>query len=154
MKRYLSFLFISYLFIYLFIFSFSFLCLYVLSTGSVPTLYPITTYLFAYYYIGDELVPVVGEDYGEGTFSYKAVAVVKANSAIRFSTLKGKKSCHTGAGKTAGWNVPVGTLLRQGIMMPDKSCNAYVAASKFFKESCVPSKLELTFPCSLSIFLG
>ena len=82
------------------------------------------------------------------------MAVVKANSDIKFSALKGKKSCHTGAGKTAGWNVPVGTLLRKGIMMPDKSCNAYVAASKFFYQSCVPSKSELTFPCSLSILLG
>ena len=77
-----------------------------------------------------------------------------ASSDIKFSTLKGKKSCHTGAGKTAGWNVPVGTLLRKGIMAPDTSCNAYVAASKFFYKSCVPSKSELTFPCSLSSFLG
>ena len=73
------------------------------------------------------------------------MAAVKTNKDITLETLKEKKSCHTGAGKTAGWNVPIGTLLRMGIMMPDKSCNAYVAASKFFYKSCVPSKSELTF---------
>ena len=91
------------------------------------------------------LVPIVGEDYynltGLQGASYKAVAVVKkSNSDITFLNLKGKTSCHTGAGKTAGWNVPIGTLLRMKIMEQDKSCNAYVSAGKFFNESCVPSK--------------
>ena len=112
--------------------------------------YCITTYMYHsdIYPTGKDhsLVPVVGEDYGAGHgISYKAVAVAKKSKNMRFKALKGKKSCHTGAGKTAGWNVPVGTLLREGLMMPDKSCNAYVAASKFFSESCVPSESEVTF---------
>ena len=91
------------------------------------------------------LAPIVGEDYynlpGLEGASYKAVAVVKkSNSNITFEKLKGKTSCHTGAGKTAGWNVPIGTLLRMKLMEQDKSCNAYVSAGKFFSESCVPSK--------------
>ena len=95
------------------------------------------------------LVPVVGEDYynlaGLEGASYKAVAVVKKNNSdITFLKLKGKTSCHTGAGKTAGWNVPIGTLLRMKIMEQDKSCNAYVSAGKFFSESCVPSKFTVT----------
>ena len=90
------------------------------------------------------MVPVVGEDYGyNGTLSYYAVAVVKkSNTDIQFDNLKGKKTCHTGAGKTAGWNVPVGTLLAKKYIQltGDSSCNPYVAAGNYFKESCVPSK--------------
>jgi len=87
------------------------------------------------------MVPVVGEDYGSGALSYYAVAVVKkTNADIKFNELEGKKTCHTGAGKTAGWNVPVGTLLSMNYMKPDPSCNPYVAAGKYFNESCVPSK--------------
>ena len=95
------------------------------------------------------MVPIVGEDYeyGTPTISYFAVAVVKKDSSITFNSLKGKKSCHTGAGKTAGWNVPVGFLLSKNIMPTDESCNAYIAAGKFFKQSCVPSK-----KVSLAIF--
>ena len=103
---------------------------------------------------------MVGEDYydlpGLEGASYKAVAVVKkSNKDITFKTLKGKKSCHTGANKTAGWNVPVGTLLRLEIMRQDESCNAYSSAGKFFEKSCVPSKLDkLTFTFSLSNSIG
>lgn len=94
------------------------------------------------------MVPIVGEDYESGapTTSYFAVAVAKKGSGITFDNLKGKKSCHTGAGKTAGWNVPVGTLMSENIMPTDMSCNAYIAAGKFFNESCVSSK---SFNCYL-----
>ena len=85
------------------------------------------------------MVPIVGEDYEIGTTSYFAVAVARKNSSLTFKTLKGKKSCHTGAGKTSGWNVPVGLLLSKNIMT-NESCNAYTAAGAFFSESCVPSK--------------
>ena len=95
------------------------------------------------------MAPIVGEDYdyGSPTVSYFAVAVVKKDSGITFNNLKGKKSCHTGAGKTAGWNVPVGFLLSKNIMPTDESCNAYTAAGKFFYKSCVSSK-----KVSLAIF--
>ena len=94
------------------------------------------------------MVPIVAEDYdiGTPTTSYFAVAVVrKSNQGIKFTNLKGKKSCHTGAGKTSGWNVPVGLLLSKKIMTTDKSCSAYVAAGKFFNKSCVPSKIKINF---------
>ena len=117
-------------------------CSFSLFRATTLSLFLFKTFFF---FTGHSLVPIVGEDYynltGLEGASYKAVAVVKKNNSdITFLKLKGKTSCHTGAGKTAGWNVPIGTLLRMKIMEQDKSCNAYVSAGKFFSESCVPSK--------------
>ena len=76
---------------------------------------------------------------------YYGVAVVKKNNkGFTLKTLKGRTSCHTGARRTAGWNVPVGYLLREGIMskVPCDGGENYDlrAASKFFLKSCVPGK--------------
>lgn len=88
------------------------------------------------------LIPIVSEKYGQYGVKYYAVAVVKANTAFDLITgLKGKNSCHTGARRTAGWNVPIGYLLRAKIM-PAVACgnnnNDFMSASKFFNRSCVP----------------
>nr|KAF6310509.1 hypothetical protein mMyoMyo1_006585 [Myotis myotis] len=62
------------------------------------------------------LKPVVAEYYGSKEnpqTSYYAVAVVKKGSGFQLNELRGKKSCHTGLGRSAGWNVPMATLYSQ-----------------------------------------
>lgn len=71
------------------------------------------------------------------TIAYYAIAAVKASSSLTLSTLKGKKSCHTGVAKTAGWIVPVGTLLRTSRMSCVKN-NVYASVAGFFNGSCAP----------------
>ncbi|KFP20647.1 Ovotransferrin, partial [Egretta garzetta] len=64
-----------------------------------------------------KLKPIVAEVYekSEGsTTSYYAVAVVKKGTGFTINQLQGKTSCHTGLGRSAGWNIPIGTLLRRG----------------------------------------
>uniref|UniRef100_A0A4W5P4Z0 Transferrin-like domain-containing protein n=1 Tax=Hucho hucho TaxID=62062 RepID=A0A4W5P4Z0_9TELE len=60
-----------------------------------------------------DLQPIIAEDYDLDT-CYYAVAVAKKGTDFGFLTLRGKKSCHTGLGKSAGWNIPIGTLVTEG----------------------------------------
>ena len=96
-------------------------------------------------------MPIVSEQYEKYGVKYYGVAVVrKNNTGFNLTSLQGKKSCHTGARRTAGWNVPVGYLLREGIMQkaPCDGGDYYdlKAASKFFSESCVPGKEYISSP--------
>lgn len=47
---------------------------------------------------------------------YYAVAVAKRGTAFGIKNLRGKKSCHTGLGKSAGWNIPIGTLVSMNLI--------------------------------------
>lgn len=43
--------------------------------------------------------------------SHYAVAMVEKGSDVQLKQLQGKKSCHTGLGWSAGWYIPIRTLL-------------------------------------------
>ena len=39
---------------------------------------------------------------------------MKKGTGFTIDNLQGKTSCHTGLGRSAGWNIPIGTLLHRG----------------------------------------
>nr|AKZ20815.1 melanotransferrin 2 [Holothuria glaberrima] len=86
----------------------------------------------------DGLIPILGEDYGAGDASYWAVAVVKRDSNFGINDLEGKKSCHTGIMKTSGWIVPIGLLIKNGVITVNEDCDVPEAVGDFFEQSCVP----------------
>ncbi|KAM4864019.1 serotransferrin-like [Urocitellus parryii] len=94
----------------------------------------------------NNLKPVAAEFYGTPenpqTFYY-AVAVVKKGSGFQLNQLRGKKSCHTGLGRSAGWNIPIG-LLYCNLPEPRKPLEKAVAS--FFSGSCVPCADGVAFP--------
>uniref|UniRef100_A0A8D0HL30 Melanotransferrin n=1 Tax=Sphenodon punctatus TaxID=8508 RepID=A0A8D0HL30_SPHPU len=98
------------------------------------------------------LVPAAGESYlaDDNSSMYYAVAVVRQDPSNAFSIndLKGKKSCHTGYGRQAGWNIPMGLLVKRGFIKP-KECNILQAVSEFFSASCVPATKQDNYPSSL-----
>ncbi|XP_067898550.1 melanotransferrin [Heterodontus francisci] len=97
-----------------------------------------------------KLKPVVGETYDQevGTFYYAVAVVRKSDDSITINNLKMLKSCHTGYGRTAGWNVPIGYLINTG-KMSVMGCNIPQAVSEFFTQSCIPGAQHINFPSSL-----
>nr|AEX63635.1 serum transferrin [Bostrychus sinensis]AEX63636.1 serum transferrin [Bostrychus sinensis] len=83
------------------------------------------------------LVPAMAEQYDEAkcssagvaASSYYAVAVILKDSGVTWDSLKGKRSCHTGIGRTAGWNIPMGLIHQQ-----TNDCDF----TKFFSSGCAP----------------
>ncbi|XP_068721820.1 melanotransferrin-like [Montipora capricornis] len=88
-----------------------------------------------------DLIPIVFEQYGKYKVKYYGVAVVKkTNQGLNVKSLKGKKSCHTGARRNAGWNIPIGYMLRMKLIPAvqcDNKLNDFLSAADFFSESCV-----------------
>jgi len=64
----------------------------------------------------DDITVVAAENVGYEDASYFAIAVVKkgADPGITMGSLAGYKTCHTGVGKTSGWNMPIGWLTLNG----------------------------------------
>lgn len=92
------------------------------------------------------LKPVVSEFYGSKEnpqTHYYAVAVVKKGTEFKLNELKGKKTCHTGLGRSAGWNIPMGLLYWQ---LPEPQESLLKAAASFFGGSCVPCTDIKQFP--------
>nr|AFM38728.1 transferrin variant 4 [Carassius gibelio] len=89
-------------------------------------------------YIAGEcgLVPVMVEqsdrqscnDGGEAS-SYYVVAVVRKGSGVTWKNLEGRKSCHTGLNRNAGWKVP-----DSAICGTTPNCTLY----EFFSKGCAP----------------
>ncbi|KAM9323724.1 transferrin-a [Pholidichthys leucotaenia] len=98
-----------------------------------------------------DLHPIIAEDYGVSSDTcYYAVAVVKKDSGFSIRQLKGKRSCHTGLGKSAGWNIPIGTLLSMGLIPWTGPENQPLeeAVANFFEASCVPGAGKTSKLCS------
>ncbi|XP_045153751.1 serotransferrin [Echinops telfairi] len=92
------------------------------------------------------LKPVVAEFHGskdDPKTGYFAVAVVAKGSGFQFNELQGKKSCHTGLSRSAGWNVPIGRLL---CSLPEPRVPIESAVANFFSASCVPCADRNRFP--------
>ncbi|XP_026993075.2 serotransferrin-2-like [Tachysurus fulvidraco] len=98
------------------------------------------------------LHPILAEQYGTDVETcYYAVAVAKKGTLFGFNDLRGKKTCHTGLGKTAGWNIPIGALIKNGQIkwagIDDKPVEE--AVKEFFPASCVPGAINTLRLCEL-----
>ncbi|XP_037644109.1 transferrin-a [Sebastes umbrosus] len=102
--------------------------------------------------INYDLQPVIAEDYGPSSDTcYYAVAVAKKGTTFGFLDLQGKKSCHTGLGKSAGWNIPIGTLVSMGQIQWTGIEDTPIeeAVSNFFLASCAPGATRGSKLCQL-----
>ncbi|GFU10566.1 melanotransferrin [Nephila pilipes] len=85
------------------------------------------------------LQPIASELYNGSDATYYSVAVLRSVSDVtKLSDLRGLRSCHTGMGRTAGWVMPVGVLISEGLLQ-ESNCNHAEAVADFFSSgSCVP----------------
>uniref|UniRef100_A0A8P0TUC3 Lactotransferrin n=2 Tax=Canis lupus familiaris TaxID=9615 RepID=A0A8P0TUC3_CANLF len=88
----------------------------------------------------NKLRPIAAEVYGTQTkqqIHYYAVAIAKKGTNFQLNQLQGVRSCHTGLGRSAGWNIPIGTL-RPFLNWTGPPEPLEEAVAKFFSASCVP----------------
>jgi melanoma-associated antigen p97 len=98
-------------------------------------------------YTAYNLRAIAAEDYGTGqAAAYYSVGVVRAEycetpaAAQGFAGLRGKSSCHTGYGRTAGWTMPTGFLAMNGLIsatnVPAGVSGDAAAMAAFFDNQC------------------
>ncbi|XP_078082951.1 saxiphilin-like isoform X2 [Mustelus asterias] len=90
-----------------------------------------------------DLTVVAKEMYQDGGCLY-SVAVVR-NESLDIRQLRGKRSCHNGARRTAGWNIPLGFLLSRNYLHWHENQTVIEATSKFFSTACAPGA-GISFP--------
>jgi melanoma-associated antigen p97 len=96
------------------------------------------------------LVPISSEVYSSqvvsGAYSdIYSVALVKKKSKMNIGKLRGSNSCHGGIGTSAGWNVPISTLIEMK-QLDVIDCNNHVkAATNYFNKMCAPDALNVQF---------
>lgn len=94
-------------------------------------------------YVGGKyfgLVPLTQELFDGAPYRYQGIAIVqKASNISSLSDLQGRRSCHTGTFRTAGWKIPLAVLRSRKIMPADCRGELYTAES-FFSGSCAPGK--------------
>ncbi|RWS21220.1 transferrin-like protein [Leptotrombidium deliense] len=91
------------------------------------------------------LMPIVAEQYDLKEPSYYVIAIAKqSDKDTDLLYLKGKRSCHTGINKAAGWVMPMSFLLTNNRIRP-YGCDSSKAASEFFQKSCVPGVLSILY---------
>eukprot|EP00210_Caulerpa_lentillifera_P001840 g1769.t1 len=96
------------------------------------------------------LVPLIAEVGGEGiNGSYYSVAVVNkdfCNENTTLDDLEDTRSCHGGYRQTAGWSIPVGTLISQVEAFDSRRRDNSIEddaelVANFFSEVCAPQEI-------------
>uniref|UniRef100_A0A3B3T1Z3 Serotransferrin n=1 Tax=Paramormyrops kingsleyae TaxID=1676925 RepID=A0A3B3T1Z3_9TELE len=94
------------------------------------------------------LTAVAKEIYSDGS-CVMAVAVVR-NGDLDVRSLRGRRSCHSGARWTAGWSLPLGFLLSRNYLPWAEEQPLSQAVSEFFNASCIPGSATMaTSLCTL-----
>lgn len=95
------------------------------------------------------LIPIVSEQIEMHESSYYAIAVARKNDPTTdLFNLKGKRSCHSGFMKAAGWMMPLGVLLSNDKMRSYQVCDSAHSAAEYFDKACAPGILSHHMPTS------
>ncbi|XP_053326291.1 serotransferrin-2-like [Spea bombifrons] len=83
-----------------------------------------------------DLAAVAKEQHSEGSCVF-AVAVARRGT-LSIDSLRGTRSCHSGARWTSGWNIPLGFLLSKNFLYWDEKQPLSKVVSRYFNASCIP----------------
>ncbi|KAG8455832.1 hypothetical protein GDO86_001869, partial [Hymenochirus boettgeri] len=83
-----------------------------------------------------DLAVVAKEQHSEGSCVF-SVAVAR-HGTLNIHSLRGTRSCHSGARWTSGWNIPFGFLLSKNLLYWDEEEPLSKVISEYFSTSCIP----------------